>query len=473
MNSSTPAFCDFDPKAIPYQWQVIELLANFDYKQHGVPEILLSGAVGSAKSSLMAHAGLGHVLDNPGAHLGLCRLSMPDLRSTILSAVLEHLSTDPHYVEGEDWEHNKTKGSIEFWNGSLISSTSWHDKKFKRFRSKAFSAVLVEELSENDDQYKEFYGEMKLRVGRLPHIEESWIMSATNPDSPSHWVYKYFMEQLSVNRMVFYSKTRDNPFLPKTYIEKLERELDPRTKRRMLDGEWLELTQDVIYYAYSPENNFKRQKYQINPYHPIYISHDFNIGLGKPMSACLFQFIDDTFHIFAEVILDSSRTLDVYDELAGRGLFDIFSVDPITKIAQPLPQFYITGDRNGSNQDTRYNKSDYELIRDFLSNFQRKDGRKLQFQISVPKQNPALRSRHNRTNAYCQSSDGRFRLFVYIDAPTVNEGMRLTALKKGGNYIEDDSKRFQHVSTAVGYGIMEVTKEHAEVHTFNRWGRGI
>jgi hypothetical protein len=31
--------------------------------------------------------------------------------------------------------------------------------------------------------------------------------------------------------------------------------------------------------------------------------------------------------------------------------------------------------------------------------------------------------------------------------------MKLTALKKGAEYIEDDSKEYQHITTAAGYRI--------------------
>lgn len=455
LEGSTPSVSDFDP--LPMQMQVIrDIRNNFDYSL-GVHECLLSGSIGSTKSLLMAHLVITHCLQNTKARGALCRLTMPDLKDTILLKVLDHLDGTENLIEGKHWEHNVTKGQIDFCNGSQIISRSWADQKFKKFRSVELSCAVIEELTENNDRFKDFYPELKMRVGRLPHVKENFIISATNPDSPSHWAYKYFIQSTKPTIHVYYSKTKDNPFLPPQYIEQLENDLDPKMARRMLHGEWIEISKEVIYYAYSEDRNFKKDSYKINPYHPIHISHDFNIGHGKPMSACLFQYLNDEFHVFGEVILEGMRTLDIYDELAARGVFDTNQ------------KFFIHGDATGKRRDTRSIHSDYDIIRMFLSNYRNKQNHPINFEIKVPMSNPPIKLRHNRVNAYCLNEQKRVRLFVYKEAPTVNDGMRLTALKPGGNFVEDDSKKEQHVTTALGYGIISCTQEKLGTKEFDRW----
>jgi len=73
--------------------------------------------------------------------------------------------------------------------------------------------------------------------------------------------------------------------------------------------------------------------------------------------------------------------------------------------------------------------------------------------------NPPIRTRHNLVNSYCLNANGKRRLFVYEKAKTCDEGLRLTRLKPGGAYIEDDSKHYQHVTTAIGYGIKIATDQ--------------
>ena len=73
--------------------------------------------------------------------------------------------------------------------------------------------------------------------------------------------------------------------------------------------------------------------------------------------------------------------------------------------------------------------------------------------MEVPRSNPPIRERHNIVNAYCCNSLKQIRLFVYAKCKTLHEGFNLTALKKGAEYIEDDSKEYQHITTAAGYRI--------------------
>jgi PBSX family phage terminase large subunit len=444
LSTSTPSLTEFNPAAVPYQRRALrDIRRNFDYSL-GTHEVLLSGSVGSAKSILVAHLAVTHCLAFEKARFCYGRKSMPDLKDTLLAKTLEHMEGD--LIEGQHYEHNEQKGKITFENGSEILCRSWGDKKFKKFRSLELSGAAVEELTENNDEDKQAYMELKMRVGRLPHIKENFLISATNPDSPSHWAYNYFILTESQTRHVYYSKTTDNPFLPPQYIRQLQQDLDPRMARRMLDGEWLEISRDVVYYEYLQSRNLKREKYTVNPRFPIHVTFDFNIGVGKPMSCTLFQYIEGTFHFFAEVIIQGARTLDVLEELVERG-----HLKHETKII-------VNGDASGKSSDTRSIKSDYDLIRGFLSKYTR-NGKPIDFEIDVPKANPPVRTRHNKLNAHCHNSLGQVRLYVYEAAKKLDEGLRLVALKKGADYIEDDSKDYQHVTTAAGYGICAVLKK--------------
>jgi hypothetical protein len=244
-------------------------------------------------------------------------------------------------------------------------------------------------------------------------------------------------------RHVYFSLTEQNPFLPAWYVSQLKDDLDPKLARRLLFGEWLEITGDVIYHQYLTERNFRAYDYEIDESLPIYLSWDFNIGQGKPLSLCLSQYLEhkDEFHFFDEVIIEGASTEDACDELASRGLLDLGT------------HYIVHGDATGGSRTTKSKTSDYDIIRKYLANYRQKTGEQLNFDIDVPKANPPIRTRHNLVNAYCQSASGKVRFFVYQKAATLAEGMRLTVLKKGGSYIEDDSKKHQHVTTAAGYHV--------------------
>jgi hypothetical protein len=244
--------------------------------------------------------------------------------------------------------------------------------------------------------------------------------------------------------------------LPKGYISELERNLDPKMALRMLEGQWLPINREVIYYGYSKEagGNYRAESYVVDPQLPVEISFDFNIGHGKPMSACLYQYSKDQFHFFADAVVHGADTADIMEEIASRGHLEHNT------------RYFIHGDASGKHRDTRSKRSDYDIIDQYLSKYVTRDGRKLMYQMQVPLANPPVRTRHNTVNSYLKNAKGQVRLFVYEGADVLDEGFRLTKLKPGGQYIEDDKPYYQHVTTAAGYGVLS-TLTH-----FNRKPQG-
>lgn len=434
----------FNPSLIPYQWEVTNLVrGEWDYSR-GNLEILLSGSYGSAKSIEMAHLATTHCLLYPRSVAMLARKSMPDLKATIFKECLEHLNEEDNpevkrpLVEGVDyWVNNSGSPSITFSNGSRIETISWADKKYKKGRSRKISFLVIEELTENNQDDREAFMTLKARLRRLPHVNENVLIAATNPDSPSHWAYKYFFEDKSPTKFVFKSITTDNPFLDPVYIEQLKKDLDPKSIQRYIYGEWVELSKDMVYYNYSSERNYSEAKPPESD--TLLLCHDFNIGHGKPMSAAACIKYADRYHAIKSFHVEGARTLDIMEEIAHSGLLDEYK------------KIIVYGDASGKNNDTRSIKTDYDIIRHFLANYKRKDGGHLQFEIRVPPANPPIRRRHNLVNAYFLNDNKEVRLIVYDK--WLDEGFRLTSFKKNGDLVEDDTLPQQHVTTAIGYMI--------------------
>ena len=87
---STPSIFQFNPRIIPYQFNVVKDIATYDYR-NGVLEILLSGSVGSAKSLVSAHAIVKHCMLNPHARAIIGRRALPDIKKTMFQTIVEHL----------------------------------------------------------------------------------------------------------------------------------------------------------------------------------------------------------------------------------------------------------------------------------------------------------------------------------------------------------------------------------------------
>lgn len=449
-SSSTPNLSEFDPRQMPWQYRLVwDVRKGFDYSI-GTHEVLVSGTVGSGKSLPIAHLAVTHCLLNPGANFGVGRRVLKDLKDTTCRKIIEHLAST-----GIKYGYNKTSGDFTFQNGSRISAFSWADGNFKKFGSYELSSAAIEEAQENKEDTAAQY--ILSRIGRLPHIKENVLYFLANPDSPGHWLAKRFhvgngkpagtIDHVTPLRHAYYSKTEDNKFLTPAYINGLRSNMDAKLAMRLLDGAWIEIDRERIYHAYSSERNYRpNDTYKVDCRFPVRVSYDFNIARGKPLSAVFFQYIKGHFHFFAEVVVEGLNTQSNLEEAEHRGLFEYDAT------------YVVHGDAAGKHGDTRSNKSDYDIIKRYLGNLRRKDGSQLIFEIDVPLSNPSVRDRHNIVNATCLNANGEIRLTVYKGCPVMDEGMRLTALKDGAQYIEDDSKAYQHITTAVGYGIVSTLK---------------
>lgn len=434
---STPLLQDFNPKLIPWQYEAIKYINDFDYSK-GILEIMFSGSIGSAKSVCAAHVIAVHCLRNKGARFLVLRRALKDLKRTIWQLILAHIADIPHLVKS----YNKSEMKITFINGSEIIADSYDKGDLEKFRSLELSGVDFEEASESN---KEVYDAVKMRLGRIPKVKENILLTQTNPDEPSHYLYKEMIEKDGINnKKVFYSLTEQNPFLPKWYIDNLRNDLDPQMAKRMLQGQWLSIQGNTPYYAYDTNKQFrKKQSFKILQALPLDISHDFNIGEGKPMSAMAAQCIAGEFHIIKNYVIEGFDTHQIIDEMITDGIFE------------NVNEVRIFGDASGKAKDPRSKTTDYDIIVSKLQKYRKPNGRGLRVNLCVPKANPAIRARQNIVNAHCLNDNGDTRLYVYKDAKVVDEGLRLTKIKKGSSYQEDDSagNYFQHVVTALGYYI--------------------
>lgn len=436
-----PAFTDFSPHHIKWQHEAHRDIYNFDYST-GVLESFFSGGVGSAKTVEHIHELVADMIEQPGSAALMVRRALKDLKRTSWAELLSHIRDVPHLIKS----YNKSELKITFVNGSTILGDSYDDGDETKFQSLNLSHLDIEEM---DEMPQNIYTALKLRVGRAG-VPKNRIQGRCNPQSPAHWLYKYFIgDRDHPNKRVHYSLTEHNPFLPPWYVENLRRDLDPKMARRKLYGEWIEINNEMIYHAYSAEKNYRRKEvYQLDPKHPICLMHDFNIGHGKPMSAAVGQYINGVFHIKKTYLVHGFNTEQMLEEIAADGVFE-FNTD-----------FYVYGDATGRHRDTRSNLSDWDIIEQFLSKYRRKDKDKtrLKYSIEVPSSNPEIRARHNRMNAYFKNDLGEVRILLYAEADDADEGFRLTKLKKGSVFQEDDSFEKQHVTTAIGYWIYEVTE---------------
>ena len=463
--NGTPSFLEFNPKLIPYQYRVIKNIKKMFKYDEGPHEIFLSGSIGSAKSCLIAWIVISHCTDYNGAVALIGRRSMPDLKETLFQTIIDMLqgydeNGIPEFIEGKDYVINYTTTTIFFIrNGSKIISRSWGDKKYKKFRSVNVSLLAIEEMTENDNtECKAFYTEAIGRLGRIPHIalKECISIIASNPDDPGHYCYDYFIKGSRDNprRHVVYSLTEQNPFLPKWYIHSLREKYDSKMCQRLLEGKWVYISSDQIYYEYDTNIHFILKDTKVDPNYPVRISFDFNISKGKPMSSVLFQYFPrkKMFIVIDEVAIEGARTRTAVENWKDKGYFDI----------KENPMIIIHGDATGFAGDSTSEENDYEIIEKYIANYEREDSKSLDYEIQVPEANPSIRNRHNAVNGSLKNDYGDIRINIDRRCKEVDKGLSKSQLKDKGKYTEDQTTEGQDVAVALGYGIYAVKEGNYE-----------
>lgn len=220
-----------------YSWQVEPWLC-ID------PLLLLTGSAGGGKSRLAAekvHGFLKRYPEAMGVAIRKTRQSMTN--STVL--FLEH------EVIGDDKtvNHVSSKNRFEYANGSILAYGGMADEEQReQIRSIGLAGGLdiawMEEANKfTEDDLNELRARMRGRAAPWTQI----ILS-TNPDAPSHWIYRRLI--LGGEAKVFYSSAIDNPANPPEYIDALK-SLTGVLGQRLRDGKWIQ-AEGAIYDGFDP-----------------------------------------------------------------------------------------------------------------------------------------------------------------------------------------------------------------------------
>lgn len=121
----------------------------------------------------------------------------------------------------------------------------------------------------------------RLRQSDMPN----YARFSTNTDSKQHWFYQNYvlrgLDDAQKSYEYISTVSRENPFLPKNYLERLEtlKETRPLYYRRMVLGEWVELDEDAIG-VFEQIENFTA------PYRVAFIDTSFSDRAGTDRTAC-------------------------------------------------------------------------------------------------------------------------------------------------------------------------------------------
>ena len=420
----------FTYKALPHQLAVLN-------SNH--PEVFLGCGVGAGKTDVGTVWGLRNALAMGPKGLGLiCANTYSQLIFSTLRSVYRRasewgieLKPDhlPRSIRPLTLEVNTPNGwvtvlcrSLEHWEdlAGLEVAWAWVDEAWQT------SPEAIDVLR------------ARLRDKASAKLQ---ILMTTTLDAPGTWMHRMAETELDPRMLdVIYAPTHANQVnLPPDYVSRLQARYDDRSFRRYVLAQWVTLVEHNIYYSYSgsSKNGNVDPKLEISPRKPLLWAHDFNIGANKPMSSVLCQVSDGIspqgiqrkgLVCLDEIVIDTSNTQEVIAEFKQRG----YGEHPGGVV--------VYGDASGYARDTRGTMTDYMLLSSagFIAQ-------------NVPRTNPPVRERHNAVNTMLCSAIGDRRIKVHPRCKTLLAGLESARLKDGTRYIEDDTNRSQHVTTALGY----------------------
>ena len=205
--------------------------------------VLYSGAFAAGKSrslcfKLLARASV------RGAREGLCRKHLVTLKATTLRTLLEPDGMNPPVLPLGSYDHNKSEKIIRIRGGGEI--VYFGLDQVEKIGSYSLTGVAVDEAVEiSKDDFTQLMGRIRVSVDGLTNQ----LYMACNPSSPTHFLAEKFgLAQgfhVAKDCRVIQTKSADNFFLPKEYLDSLNEFTGVAFKRFVL-GEWVG-SEGIIY----------------------------------------------------------------------------------------------------------------------------------------------------------------------------------------------------------------------------------
>ena len=170
------------------------------------------GGAGSGKSYFVMQKIILKALDSQRKVL-IVRKVGATLKESVWSLTLELIHTGG--LTPTVKQINKSDLTIEFLNGSVLLFKGLDDsEKIKSING--ITDIVIEEATEItlDD-----FTQLNLRLRSKKPNNQIHLMF--NPVSKANWVYKYFFETKPDNCVIVQTTYRDNPHLPKEYVDSL------------------------------------------------------------------------------------------------------------------------------------------------------------------------------------------------------------------------------------------------------------
>lgn len=255
----------------------------------------------------------------------------------------------------------------------------------------------------------------------------AWCWLIGVPDGLNHYydMVQYAEAANDPDWRVFHWKSSE--ILPESIILAAKRQMSPKQYRQEYEASF-EGASGRIYEDYSKANHTDAV---IEPHEQLLWMHDQNY---TPLSSAVGVRRDNKLFLLDEIVLTSAVSKQS-------------AVEFVEKFKDHKNRHVlIYGDPAGQAGEKHGHASDYTDIEGVL----RAHG--WTFTRKVKPAHPAIKDRQNAVRARICSADGVRSLFVNPNtAKWCDKGLATVQLKDGSAFQEDQSNKYQHITTAIGY----------------------
>jgi len=253
------------------------------------------------------------------------------------------------------------------------------------------------------------------------------LVIASTPKGFNNYLYEdYFAPNSTKSFTRIKYNLRDNPLITEEAIFELRSNYDEKTAQQELDGEFVALTENAVYYAFS-DNNIKPLPQPDRYAYKLYVGVDYNIGINAYV-VC--QKINNIIYVYDEGY-GSATTSDL-----GRDI--VSKYDPINLI--------VIDDTSGNSRQQADGVTNRQVLQQCgIRN------------ISSNTSNPKREARFANTNAWLKNALGKNRLFIDPKCKKLIAELREYTYKKNSVETDDRYGKVGHLTDALGYVVYQLS----------------
>ena len=252
------------------------------------------------------------------------------------------------------------------------------------------------------------------------------VLMCGSPKGYGNWSYRMYLKGKEDEEWdSFQFTTLQGGMVPKEELEQAKQDVDIRTYRQEFEGTF-ENYAGSVYYNFHPVDNVKQSN--IDWSKPLHIGLDFNVD---PMSASVAQIEKDTIHFKDEIVIYSSNTDEMVEEIRNR----YGSKQKIFCYPDPACR---------QRKTSAGGRTDLTILQN------------AGFNVKCKIKHSPIRDRINAVNSRLKSATGKRHIFVNPSCKIIIRGLQRQIYKENTN-IPDKEEGFDHMNDSIGY-LIEIVK---------------